>query len=183
MKMFACKIFTYFFLLVLSFSGSESDAATERYIEEYKYVAIDEMNKSGIPASIILAQAIVESNAGMSNLARESNNHFGIKCKRSWTGETYYHVDDDRDRRGKLMKSCFRSYPTVEESYKDHSVFLVTRSHYNELFQYKKTDYVNWAHGLKRCGYATDEQYAHKLIRTIERFDLSEYDLYVVRYE
>ena len=181
--MFVCKVFTFFLMLALSFFRSESDATTQRYIEEYKYIAIDEMSMSGIPASIILAQAIVESNAGTSNLALRSNNHFGIKCKRTWTGETYYHVDDDRDRQGKLIESCFRKYSSVEESYKDHSDFLITRSHYNELFRYKKTDYVNWAHGLKRCGYATDEQYAHKLIRTIERFDLSEYDLYVVRYE
>ena len=152
------------------------------YVEEYKYLAIDEMIKSGIPASITIAQAIVESNAGSSSLARETNNHFGIKCKDYWEGGTFYHPDDDRDRNGKLIPSCFRKYDTVMDSYMDHSYFLMTTDHYKPLFAYDKTDYEFWAIGLELCGYATDDGYADKLIRTIRMYNLHELDYYTIQY-
>ena len=152
------------------------------YIEQYKYLAIDEMDRSGIPASIILAQGILESNGGTSNLAKESNNHFGIKCKSYWTGNAYYHPDDDRDEYGRIIPSCFRKYESVEASYADHSDFLLTTLHYRPLFIYDKTEYVEWAKGLQLCGYASDPAYADKLIRTIQLYNLHEYDYYAVQY-
>lgn len=155
----------------------------DQYIENYKYLAIDEMNRTGIPASIILAQAIVESNAGTSQLATQANNHFGIKCKHYWRGETYYHKDDDLNDKGKLIESCFRKYDSTETSYIDHSNFLVNTLHYQSLFRYARTDYKNWAKGLKQCGYATDRRYAEKLIKEIEKHELHEYDYYVIKYE
>lgn len=152
------------------------------YIQQYKYVAIDEMVRSGIPASIIMAQGIIESNAGYSSLARESNNHFGIKCKEYWTGSAYYHPDDDRDARGNLVPSCFRKYKSVSESYADHSDFLMQSQHYQALFTYDRTDYEQWAKGLEICGYASDAGYADKLIRTIRLYNLHELDYYTVQY-
>lgn len=152
------------------------------YVEEYKYLAIDEMIKSGIPASITIAQAIVESNAGSSPLARQTNNHFGIKCKDYWEGGAFYHPDDDHDRQGKLIPSCFRKYDSVIDSYMDHSYFLMSTEHYKPLFSYDKTDYLFWAMGLELCGYATDEGYADKLIRTINLYNLHELDYYTVEY-
>jgi flagellum-specific peptidoglycan hydrolase FlgJ len=152
------------------------------YIEEHKFLAIDEMVRSGIPASITLAQAIIESNAGQSKLSKISNNHFGIKCKDYWEGNTYYHPDDDRDASGKLIPSCFRKYETINESYEDHSSFLMNTPAYQPLFGYDKTDYRLWAEGLEICGYASDEQYAEKLIRTIEAYQLHELDYYTIQY-
>jgi flagellum-specific peptidoglycan hydrolase FlgJ len=152
------------------------------YIEEHKYMAIDEMITSGIPASITLAQAIVESNAGLSGLARETNNHFGIKCKEYWKGANYYHPDDERDQQGNLIPSCFRKYDSVTASYQDHSDFLMTTEHYKALFTFDKTDYESWAMGLEICGYASDEGYADKLIRTIRLYNLHELDYYTIEY-
>lgn len=152
------------------------------YIEKYKYVAIDEMLRSGIPASVTLAQAIIESNAGVSSLARTSNNHFGIKCKSYWTGSAHYYPDDDRDASGKLIPSCFRKYDSVVDSYADHSAFLMSTPHYQPLFAYDKTDYELWAKGLELCGYASDPDYAEKLIRTIQLYHLDELDYYTVIY-
>lgn len=152
------------------------------YIEQYKFFAIDEMVRSGIPASIIMAQAIVETNAGTSNLARKSNNHFGIKCKSYWDGETYYAPDDDRDAKGNIIPSCFRQYDNVIASYKDHSDFLVHTKHYNGLFAYDKMEYESWAKGLELCGYATDPNYAEKLIKTIRMYGLHELDFYTIEY-
>ena len=152
------------------------------YIETYKYAAIDEMVRSGIPASVTMAQAIIESNGGTSVLARESNNHFGIKCKTYWVGSTYYHPDDDRDENGKLIPSCFRQYEDVLASYKDHSDFLMQTAHYQGLFGYAKTAYREWSKGLQLCGYATDTRYGEKLIRTIELYGLHELDYYTVQY-
>lgn len=146
------------------------------YIDQYRDLAIVEMYRSGIPASITLAQALHESNYGTSELAQSANNHFGIKCKASWSGETYFYKDDDYDRYGKLVESCFRSYDTDIDSYVDHSNFLMSRSNYSALFYYGKTDYVSWAHGLKRSGYATDQHYATKLIKKIEKYGLDQYD-------
>ncbi len=152
------------------------------YIETYKYAAIDEMERSGIPASITMAQAIIESNAGASWLARQSNNHFGIKCKSYWTGEAYYHPDDDRDAAGNLIPSCFRKYDSVLASYEDHSHFLMQTPHYQGLFGYGRTEFEAWAKGLQLCGYATDPAYADKLIRTIRLYHLHELDYYTVKY-
>ncbi len=158
----------------------ESYVAT--YIEDHKYLAIDEMIRTGIPASVTMAQAIIESNAGVSKLAQETNNHFGIKCKSYWEGSAYYHPDDDRDANGKLIPSCFRKYDSVTASYLDHSQFLIRTEHYKPLFKYDKTDYQLWAYGLELCGYATDGSYAEKLIRTIELYGLQELDYYTIEY-
>jgi flagellum-specific peptidoglycan hydrolase FlgJ len=152
------------------------------YIETYKFVAIDEMVRSGIPASITMAQAIIESNGGASKLARESNNHFGIKCKSYWTGSAHYHPDDDRDAKGNLIASCFRKYDSVTASYADHSDFLMTTPHYMPLFVYDRTEYEKWAKGLEICGYASDCSYSQKLIKTIELYNLHELDYYTIQY-
>lgn len=145
------------------------------YVDQYKDLAVAEMYRSGIPASIILAQGILESGNGQSRLASNSNNHFGIKCKSYWTGKTYYHKDDDF-KNGKLIKSCFRAYDSPIDSYVDHSNFLMYTERYSVLFQYDRTDYYNWAHGLRTCGYATDKRYAKKLIKTIQLYDLQSFD-------
>ncbi|MEM9547496.1 MAG: glucosaminidase domain-containing protein, partial [Bacteroidota bacterium] len=139
-----------FALICISFVKNPLDEATSDYIEKYKDLAVIEMHRSGIPASITLAQALHESQTGVSDLALNANNHFGIKCKSYWTGKTYQHKDDDYDREGNLISSCFRSYDSVIDSYVDHTNFLVQTAHYSELFNYTKTDYFNWAHGLKK---------------------------------
>ena len=171
-------------MILLAFAGPKDNMKPHvvDYIEKYKYVAIDEMLRSGIPASITMAQAIVESNAGVSSLARTSNNHFGIKCKSYWTGSAHYYPDDDRDARGNLIPSCFRKYESVVDSYADHSTFLMNTPHYQPLFAYDKTDYELWAKGLELCGYASDPEYAEKLIRTIKLYKLDELDYYTVIY-
>lgn len=144
----------------------------EKYIEQFKFLAISEMDRSGIPASIKMAQGLLESMAGRSELAIQANNHFGIKCKNNWNGETYQYEDDDYNTSGQLIASCFRSYSSAIDSYKDHSDFLMNRPRYKELFNLSKTDYTSWAYGLKRCGYATDPNYAERLIRTIQKYNL-----------
>ncbi len=149
----------------------------EKYINKYKDIAIEEMYLLGIPASITLAQGLVESQAGMSDLAVFANNHFGIKCKTEWDGARFFQEDDDRDAFGRLRKSCFRIYDNVEDSYRDHSEFLRHRPRYSILFTYDKTDYKAWAYGLKECGYATDRRYPAKLIRIIEKYNLHHFDL------
>ncbi len=156
-------------------SGSEN--IRESYIESHKDIAIVEMHRSGIPASVKLAQAILESHSGTSSFAISSNNHFGIKCKSYWKGNTYYHKDDDFDDEGQLLESCFRSYNRVMDSYIDHSNFLRESSHYAGLFLLPLSDYVGWAKGLQKNGYATDPHYARKLISIIEREELRRYDL------
>jgi len=165
-------------ILSLFVSESRKDAAVNAYVQKYKELAIVEMHRSGIPASITLAQALHESRVGVSDLALFANNHFGIKCKSYWKGLTYKHIDDDFDKRGNLIKSCFRSYENVIDSYVDHSNFLTQSAHYSELFNYNKTDYKRWAFGLKNCGYATDPEYAFKLIQKIEKYHLYIYDSY-----
>ena len=137
---------------------------TSQYIENYKEIAIREMKSYGIPASIILAQGILESAYGNSNLAKNSNNHFGIKCG-NWTGEKVY-ADDDK------KNECFRKYNSVEDSYQDHSKFLKNSSRYASLFDLKITDYKGWAKGLKKAGYATSSDYAEVLIKIIEDYEL-----------
>lgn len=165
-----------FFVLLLPFVYNSPDADELQYIDAYKDLAIVEMYRTGIPASITLAQGLHESNAGRSSLATLANNHFGIKCKSYWNGDTYFHKDDDLDANGRLIKSCFRSYDNAVESYVDHSNFLTETSHYSSLFTLDKNDFVAWAWGLKQCGYATDSRYAIKLITTINKYDLSQYD-------
>lgn len=165
-----------FILLYLPSLFSVSEAEKVEYILKYKDLAIVEMHRTGIPASITLAQGLHESNAGKSSLATQANNHFGIKCKSYWTGKTYYHKDDDLNERGDLIESCFRSYNTDIESYVDHSNFLTESTHYSPLFTLEKDDYLAWAWGLKQCGYATDPDYAVKLIKLVHKFDLHQYD-------
>jgi len=138
------------------------------YIERFKYIAIREMNNSGIPASITLAQGILESGNGNSELAIEGNNHFGIKCTPEWKGKTMLKDDDQKD-------DCFRVYKTPEESFKDHTEFL-KRKRYAPLFELDKNDYRGWATGLKAAGYATNPRYAELLISLIERYNLNSYD-------
>lgn len=154
---------------------SAADQSALEYIEQYKDLAVLEMHRSGIPASIILAQGLHESNNGLSSLATVANNHFGIKCKNYWIGKTYYHKDDDF-KNGKLVESCFRAYESALQSYVDHSNFLMTNKLYESLFEYDHADYESWAHGLKRCGYATDSKYAQKLINKIDDYQLYVYD-------
>lgn len=151
------------------------DVIANDYLETYADLAVVEMYRSGIPASIILAQGLHESNYGTSDLATKANNHFGIKCKSYWQGGTFYHEDDDY-KRGKLIESCFRSYNSALESYVDHSNFLMQSSHYGKLFELSKTDYIGWAYGLKECGYATDISYTQKLIKKIEKYNLDVFD-------
>lgn len=139
------------------------------YIERYAAIAIEEMQRTGIPASITLAQACLESADGNSELSRKSNNHFGIKCYNSWKGKKAFHDDDAKNE-------CFRVYESVLESFKDHSEFLKNGQRYAFLFSYDQTDYKNWAHGLKKAGYATNPNYAQLLIRIIEENELHKYD-------
>lgn len=139
------------------------------YIATYKNVAKDNMQQHGIPASITLAQGVLESGSGQGTLSRNANNHFGIKCHKEWDGPSVRHTDDAPDE-------CFRKYDSPSESYRDHSLFLTSRSRYNSLFDLPKDDYKAWAHGLKKAGYATDPKYAEKLISLIERYSLYEYD-------
>lgn len=155
----------------LSTTTTPKNLSVTEYIGLYKDIAIREMERCGVPASIKLAQGIHESGAGNSTLAREANNHFGIKCGSGWTGETYYRWDDE------AQESCFRKYLSGEESYLAHSDFLSKRKHYAFLFEYDKTDYKSWAHGLKKAGYATDPKYPDKIISTIEKYSLHLYDL------
>jgi flagellum-specific peptidoglycan hydrolase FlgJ len=160
---------------LVSFDFNPEVAAND-YIEAYKDLAIVEMYRTGIPASITLAQGLHESQYGTSKLAKEANNHFGIKCKSYWTGKTYYHKDDDYNKRGQLVESCFRAYESDIDSYIDRSNFLMQTERYASLFAYDKTDYLSWAYGLKTCGYATDEQYSEKLIDKIQKYNLQIYD-------
>lgn len=141
----------------------------EDYIKKYRELAVEEMKKYHIPASITLAQGLLESGAGQSTLARKSNNHFGIKCGGDWTGKTVSHDDDARGE-------CFRAYKHPKQSYEDHSKFLAGRSRYASLFKLKITDYKGWARGLKKAGYATNPRYADQLIGIIELYDLHKYD-------
>ncbi|WP_421945543.1 glucosaminidase domain-containing protein [Pedobacter sp.] len=141
---------------------------TLSYIDEFKAVAIEEMNAFGIPASITLAQGILESGSGNSDLAKYANNHFGIKCTSDWKGKNYFRDDDQKN-------DCFRVYKDARESFKDHSEFL-KRKRYSALFQLDKNDYKSWALGLKQAGYATNPKYPDLLINMIEKYQLYQYD-------
>lgn len=139
------------------------------YVNDFKEIAKGNMKNYGIPASIILAQGILESGAGRGDLAKRSNNHFGIKCHTGWEGEKVYHDDDS-------AQECFRKYNDPAESYKDHALFLTSRSRYSDLFKLGKDDYEAWAKGLRKAGYATDPKYPEKLISYIEKYNLHQYD-------
>lgn len=153
----------------LSLQAQTRNKQYEDYIKQYRDLAVDEMKKYHIPASITLAQGLLESGAGQSTLARKSNNHFGIKCGSDWQGKTVRHNDDARGE-------CFRAYKHPKQSYEDHSKFLASRPRYASLFKLKITDYKGWARGLKKAGYATDPRYAQRLIDIIELYDLDKYD-------
>lgn len=146
------------------------DEAAKVYIQTFKDLAIREMLQYRIPASIILAQGLYESNAGRSPLSREANNHFGIKCHKDWTGLTFTQDDETKNE-------CFRKYDSPEESFRDHSVYLSTQDRYKPLFRLDITNYKGWANGLKSCGYATNPQYSEHLIKNIEDYNLNRFDV------
>lgn len=150
-------------------SAQDKNISKEEYIVTFAPLAMDQQAKYGIPSSIKLAQGLLESASGNSELARKSNNHFGIKCKSNWTGDKVYYDDDEAGE-------CFRAYLTVEDSYIDHSVFLSSSSRYAELFKLDATDYKGWANGLKAAGYATAPHYAPSLIKLIEDYELYMFD-------
>ena len=155
--------------LCLAIQAQPRNKQYESYIKKYRELAVEEMKKYHIPASITLAQGLLESGAGKSELARKSNNHFGIKCGGDWRGKTVSHDDDARGE-------CFRAYKHPKDSYEDHSKFLVGRPRYASLFKLKITDYKGWARGLKKAGYATNPSYADQLIGIIELYELYKYD-------
>lgn len=158
-------------LLIISLSASSQNAdVIKNYIEAYKNLAIAEMQRTGVPAAITLAQGIHESGAGRGDLAMTANNHFGIKCKSTWAGESVKHNDDAKGE-------CFRKYPSTEDSYRDHSDFLKNSQRYASLFQLDPIDYTGWANGLKKAGYATNPKYAPTLIKLIEDYHLQDYTL------
>ena len=157
-------------LLCLCGAGAGDTTPQQRYVEKYAPMAVREMLRSGVPASITLAQGMLESGNGESKLATQANNHFGIQCHKGWEGKTIHHDDYARGE-------CFRVYDSVEESYRDHSDFLRYRDRYKFLFDLDRTDYKGWAYGLKKAGYATDPSYAAKLIRYIEDNNLSRFDV------
>ncbi len=160
-------------LLIIIFTSTivstTAQNKTEKYIEKYSEVAVREMKIYNIPASITLAQGILESGNGESRLAKEGNNHFGIKCHSNWNGNTIIEDDDEKGE-------CFRKYENVEDSYRDHSLFLTERGRYSFLFELNKKNYKAWAKGLKKAGYATNPKYPDLLIDLIERYDLSRFD-------
>ena len=160
-----------FFVLILccSMQMNRKNSTFVKYIQTYSPLAVEQMKEYKIPASITLAQGLLESGAGQSELARKSNNHFGIKCHKEWKGKRVYHNDD---RKGE----CFRKYRKVEDSFIDHSKFLAERTHYSSLFKLDVTDYKRWSKGLQRCGYATDRAYANRLIKLIEDYELYRFD-------
>ena len=163
-------ILTFVCLLgIFSLQAQTRNKQYEEYIKKYRDIAVEEMKKYHIPASITLAQGLLESGAGQSTLARKSNNHFGIKCGSDWKGKSVRHDDDERNE-------CFRAYKHPKQSYEDHSKFLVSRPRYASLFKLKITDYKGWARGLKKAGYATNPRYAEQLIGIIELYDLDKYD-------
>ncbi len=159
-------------ILLLTYSTGKSQFKTDtvvlNYIQAYSSIAVEEQIRTGIPAAITLAQGIHESGAGKGNLAMRSNNHFGIKCKSNWTGNTVTHDDDAKGE-------CFRAYDNVASSYKDHSDFLKTGRHYAFLFEIPVTDYKGWANGLKKAGYATNPKYPILLIKLVENYNLEQF--------
>lgn len=163
----------FYFLYIQSGVFAQKETlrqSTKDYIERYKYLAVKEMLSGGVPASITLAQGSLESNDGKSPLAVIANNHFGVKCQGVWEGATFRYDDDAKNE-------CFRKYKSVYESYHDHTDFLKTRSRYATLFNLDRTDYKDWAKGLKAAGYATNPKYPEMLIKLIEDYELHQYDL------
>ncbi|MBQ7489485.1 MAG: glucosaminidase domain-containing protein [Bacteroidales bacterium] len=169
MRQVVISVFSILLFIQMSAKAQYTEADIHRYIDTYKEIAIDKMDKYKIPASITLAQGIFESACGTSKLATEGNNHFGIKCHGDWGGDTI-HIDDDQ------LQECFRKYEKVEDSYNDHSLFLTTRNRYKSLFSLETTDYAGWARGLKKAGYATNPQYAERLINLIETYQIAHID-------
>ena len=168
MKRLSLFIIIYTVPFVAVFSQIRRNSVYQTYIDLYKDLAIEEMVRHKIPASITLAQGLLESAAGRSELARKGNNHFGIKCH-GWTGRRVYYDDDERNE-------CFRAYDNVSQSFEDHSMFLSKQNRYSRLFRLSMTDYKGWARGLKACGYATNPRYADKLIEIIELYELYKFD-------
>ncbi len=156
-------------MMIATCGSLRAQMTRQEYIDKYKHIAVAHKEEFGIPASITMAQGMLESGNGNSELAAKSNNHFGIKCKSYWTGRKVYHDDDAKDE-------CFRAYPTVEQSYRDHAEFLDESSRYDSLFDYSSSDYKSWARGLKKAGYATAPDYAERLIKIIEENDLQVLD-------
>ncbi len=169
--LYVIAICVYFSLNLSAQNKEEKDLTVHEYLNKYKEIAIQEMERSGIPASITLAQGIHESAFGNSTLSKKSNNHFGIKCGKNWKGGEFYKWDDDP------QKSCFRVYLSAEESYVDHTDFLMNGKRYAFLFEYGRQEYKKWAKGLRKAGYATDPRYPEKLIHSIEKYNLTQYDL------
>lgn len=163
------KIFFAFAILFISKIQAQTWKNDEQYIQRFAAYAVEEMEKYKIPASITLAQGLLETGGGQSRLAQQGNNHFGIKCKEDWTGKTMKHTDD-------APNECFRVYDDPKQSYEDHSKFLAFRSYYTKLFSLDMMDYKAWAHGLKKAGYATNPKYAYILIDKIEKNKLYEFD-------
>jgi LysM repeat protein len=165
------KYLSLFFLtfIVISLVAQNKSQLYVKYIDDYSKLAVIQQKEHGIPASITLAQGLLESGAGQSVFAKSSNNHFGIKCH-DWSGDKVYYDDDAKGE-------CFRKYDNVLQSYEDHSAFLKQKPRYSFLFELSPTDYESWAHGLKKAGYATDPSYAYKLISIIENYELHKYDL------
>lgn len=150
-------------------SFSQTSEKILQYIKNYSHLAVIEMYRYKIPASITMAQAIIESGAGTSSLAINANNHFGIKCHADWEGMNYIQDDDE-------TTECFRKYFSVEESFRDHSLFIISRPRYADLFNIPVSDYKKWAYGLKECGYATQKEYPEKLIKLIDQYQLYRLD-------
>ncbi|MFM2258701.1 MAG: hypothetical protein RLZZ424_634 [Bacteroidota bacterium] len=157
------------FCMTMQIGWTQNNTITIAYIAQYKAIAMKEMKRTGVPASITLAQAILESNSGESNLAKKHNNHFGIKCKSDWTGAKTYQDDDAK-------QECFRAYETAEVSFKDHSNFLKNRPNYVDLFLLDPVDDTAWAYGLKKAGYATATDYPKKLLKIIDDYELAQYN-------
>ena len=163
------KVFAFVAFVLCAAHSFAQNIDIEQYVRDWAPTAIREMYRSGVPASITLAQGILESRYGRSPLAVEGNNHFGIKCHKGWEGKTMAYDDDEKGE-------CFRVYASADESFRDHSDFLRYRDRYKFLFEFSTTDYKSWAYGLKKAGYATDPSYPEKLIRYIEDYKLYEYD-------
>ena len=155
--------------MTIQIGWTQNNATTIAYIAQFKSIAMKEMKRTGVPASITLAQAILESNSGESNLAKNHNNHFGIKCKSDWTGAKAYQDDDAK-------QECFRAYDAAELSFKDHSNFLKNRPNYVDLFLLDPVDDTAWAYGLKKAGYATASDYPKKLLKIIDDYELAQYN-------
>ncbi len=164
-----CNLSFIIFLLLATASVAQQPAVIKQYIEQYRELAIEEMKRTGVPAAITLAQAIHETDAGRSQLVIKSNNHFGIKCKTGWKGESVSHDD--------AKGECFRKYNDPNNSYRDHSDFLKTRPHYASLFDLDPTDFEGWCYGLKKAGYATNPKYPQILIKLINEYGLQDYTL------